>query len=273
MRFRDRLYRIIFEADTPEGKVFDVALILAIAASVTVVMLDSVAEIRARHHDLLLDLEWAFTILFTLEYIARIYCARNRIRYVRSFFGIIDLLAILPTYVALLFPGALYITVVRVFRVLRIFRILKIAQYVSESEVLLRAMYASRRKILVFVFFIMTVIVVFGSLMYIIEGAESGFTSIPRSIYWAIVTLTTVGYGDIAPRTPIGQAIAAATMIVGYSIIAVPTGIVTVEISRASRARDGARCPGCRSTSHEPDAIFCKYCGERLEGVERAEFG
>lgn len=271
MNSRQKLYRVIFEADTPLGKAFDVGLIVAITASVTVVMLDSVRPLHEQYRRLFLELEWFFTILFTIEYFTRIYCAPNRLRYVTSFFGVVDLLAILPTYISVIFPGALYVTVVRVLRVLRIFRILKIAQYVQESEILLRAMYASRRKILVFLFFLLTVIIVFGSLMYLIEGADAGFTSIPRSIYWAIVTLTTVGYGDIAPQTPFGQAVAAAIMVLGYSIIAVPTGIVTVEISRAARARDAATCPNCTSTNHEPDAVFCKYCGERLKSVERSE--
>lgn len=273
MSYRDRLYRIIFESNTPRGKAFDVGLIVAIAASVTVVMLDSVAAIHAEYHGLLLNLEWMFTIVFTIEYFARIYCAPNRYRYVTSFFGVVDLLAILPTYISVLFPGAVFMTVVRVLRVLRIFRVLKIAQYVSESEILLRAMYASRRKILVFLFFLLTTIIIFGSLMYLIEGADAGFTSIPRSIYWAIVTLTTVGYGDIAPQTAVGQMLAAAIMIMGYSIIAVPTGIVTVEISRAARGRGPSLCPACKTTAHESDAIFCRFCGERLESVERSEFG
>ena len=273
MTTRERLYDIIFEADTPAGRGFDLALIIAIAASVLVVMLDSVVSLHETHHRLFLELEWFFTILFTIEYVARIYCAPDRLRYVTSFFGIVDLLAILPTYISLLFPGALYITVVRVLRVLRIFRILKIAKYVQESEILIRAMYASRRKIVVFLFFLLTVIIVFGSLMYLVEGAESGFTSIPRSIYWSIVTLTTVGYGDIAPKTPLGQTLASAMMILGYSIIAVPTGIVTVEISRAARSRDGSHCPNCKTANHDSDAMFCKFCGERLQRVERAELG
>ncbi len=270
MTLREHLYDIIFEADTRSGKWFDVALIIVILASVAAVMLDSVASIRDAYGPILHALEWIFTILFTLEYAARIFCARSRPGYIFSFFGAVDLLAILPTYLSLIFPGAVYVAVVRILRVLRIFRILKIAQYVRESETLIRALYATRRKIAVFLFFLLTIIVIFGSLMYIVEGPETGFTSIPRSIYWSIVTLTTVGYGDIAPKTPLGQALASIMMIVGYGIIAVPTGIVTVELARGSRGVSPA-CPKCHAKTHDGDASYCKYCGERLaEGQSSA---
>ena len=263
---QERVYRIIFEHDTPAGKGFDVALILAIIASVIVVMLESVSSIRTEHGLLLRGLEWGFTIVFTIEYCFRLWCVRRAIRYARSFFGVVDLLAILPTYLSLIIPGGQALLSVRALRLLRIFRVLKLGQYVSEATVLMRAMRQSRQKITVFVAAVLTLVVIMGSLMYLVEGAPNGFTSIPRSVYWAIVTLTTVGYGDIAPRTNIGQALAAVIMIMGYAIIAVPTGIVTVELSAASRRVRAERvCGECGLNEHDTDAAYCKRCGKGLE--------
>ncbi len=261
--FRQRLRIIIFEADTPAGKAFDVALIAVILLSVVVVMLDSVNRFHMRLDALFTLLEWIFTILFTIEYLARLYCVERPLKYATSFFGVVDLLAILPTYVSLIFPGSHYLAVIRVLRVLRIFRVLKLVQYLGEARLLMQALRASRRKITVFLFTVLTLVVILGSMMYIIEGEENGFTSIPRSIYWAIVTLTTVGYGDISPRTPLGQALSSLVMILGYSIIAVPTGIVTVEVARADKQT--RKCPGCGASGHDADARYCKYCGTQLD--------
>jgi len=263
---REHLRLIIFEADTPGGKLFDVALIVAIVLSVLVVMLDSVASFHDRFGSTLYGLEWAFTIAFSVEYALRLYTVGKPLKYATSFLGIIDLLAIAPTYLSLFFAGAHYAAVIRVIRVLRVFRILKLAQYVSESNVIALALYASRRKITVFLFGVSTLVVVLGSFMYVIEGRESGFTSIPESVYWAIVTLTTVGYGDISPITPLGKAVASLVMILGYSIIAVPTGIVTAEIAQVMRKTQVTTraCPECSREGHDVDAVHCKYCGAPL---------
>jgi voltage-gated potassium channel len=264
-------HEIVFEADTKAGKTFDIALIVAILLSVLAVMLESVSSIQARHGELLYAAEWFFTILFTVEYILRLTTIGRPLRYAWSFFGVVDLLAVIPTYIdVLVLPGARYLLVIRALRLLRIFRVLKIAKYMVEMGVLISAMRASVRKITVFLFSVMTIVMVFGTLMYVIEGGENGFTSIPRSIYWAIVTLTTVGYGDIAPHTNIGQTIAAMIMIIGYSIIAVPTGIVTVELAGAtrreveSRAVNTQACRECSQEGHDDDAEYCKYCGAML---------
>jgi voltage-gated potassium channel len=263
--WRKKLHEIIFEADTPAGKYFDVILIWSIVLSVLVVMLDSISSIRTDYGNYLYFLEWFFTILFTIEYVLRLFCIGQRLRYATSFFGIVDLLAILPTYLSMFLPGSRYMVVIRVLRVLRIFRVLKLAQYLGEAELLIRALRASRRKIFIFLFTVLTLVIIIGSLMYIIEGRENGFTSIPRGIYWAIVTLTTVGYGDISPVTNLGQAIAAVVMILGYGIIAVPTGIVTVEMSHAmERKSNTLTCPKCDSRGHENDAKYCKNCGVKL---------
>ena len=262
---RSRLHEIIFEADTPAGKLFDVLLILSIVLSVVLVMLDSVSGIQQTHGVLLYIGEWVFTILFTIEYLLRLYSVGRPLSYATSFFGIVDLLAILPTYLSLVFPGAQYFLVIRILRVLRVFRVLKLVQYVSEAHVLRQAMRASRRKITVFLFVVLTLVVIFGSLMYIIEDPESGFTSIPQSIYWTIVTLTTVGYGDISPRTGLGQTMAALIMIIGYGIIAVPTGIVTAELTHSYKKSVSTQsCPQCSFEGHDADAEFCKYCGSIL---------
>jgi len=262
---RSRLHEIIFEADTPAGKLFDILLILSIVFSVALVMLDSVSSIRQSYGDLLYLGEWIFTILFTIEYILRLYSVGRPLSYATSFFGVVDLLAILPTYLSIVFPGTQYFLVIRILRVLRVFRVLKLVQYVSEARILMQAMRASGRKITVFLFVVLTLVVIFGSLMYVIEDPESGFTSIPQGIYWAIVTLTTVGYGDISPQTGLGQTLAAFIMILGYGIIAVPTGIVTVELAQSyKKAVSTQSCPQCSSEGHDPDAEFCKYCGSIL---------
>ncbi len=261
--WRHRAYVVVFGSDTPAGKAFDVGLILAILASVAVVMLESVAEVRAEHGPLLRAAEWAFTLLFTAEYVLRLACVARPARYAASFFGVVDLLAILPTWVSAVVPGAQYLLVVRVLRILRAFRVLKLAHHVSEARVLSRALYASRRKITVFLFTVFALVVIIGSVMYLVEGEENGFTSIPRSVYWAIVTLTTVGYGDVSPQTPLGQALAALVMVLGYAIIAVPTGIVTAELTTA--AREGRRrCAACSLEHHDEDARHCKRCGAAL---------
>lgn len=262
---RSRLHEIIFEADTPAGKLFDILLILSIVASVVLVMLDSVSSIRQSYGDLLYLGEWIFTILFTIEYVLRLYSVGRPLSYATSFFGVADLLAILPTYLSIIFPGSQYFMVIRLLRVLRIFRVLKLVQYVGEARLLMRAMRASGRKIIVFLFVVITLVIIFGSLMYIIEDAQSGFTSIPQSIYWAIVTLTTVGYGDISPQTGLGQLLASLIMIIGYAIIAVPTGIVTAELAQGYKKSVSTQsCPQCSAEGHDPDARFCKYCGAKL---------
>jgi len=264
--WRRRLFVIIFEADTPAGKAFDVGLIVCIVASVLVVTLDSVESLQSRHGSLFFGLEWFFTGLFTVEYLLRLICIRRPLRYARSFFGIVDLLAILPTYLNIILPGTRYLLVIRVLRVLRVFRILKLVQYLEEVSTIRTSLLASARKILVFLFTVLTLVVVLGSIMYLIEGAENGFSSIPRSIYWAIVTLTTVGYGDITPQTPVGQILASFIMIMGFSIIAVPTGIISAEFSKAAKRRyTRIACPECSGEGHDQDAKFCKYCGTEIE--------
>ena len=262
---RGRIHEIIFEADTRAGKIFDLLLILSILLSVVAVMLDSVQHIKEDYGVTLYTIEWFFTILFTIEYILRLYSVDRPAKYAKSFFGVIDLLAIIPTYLSVLIPGSQYFLVIRILRVLRIFRILKFVQYISEAAVLKQSLKASRRKITVFIFTVLTLVVILGSLMYMIEGVENGFTSIPKSIYWAIVTLTTVGYGDISPQTNLGQLLAAIIMILGYAIIAVPTGIVTVEMANYSRKKFNAEvCPSCGKEGHDHDAEYCKYCGAKL---------
>jgi len=264
-RWRARLHEIIFEADTPAGKAFDVALLGAIGLSVVAVMLDSVAAVQARYGAALYAAEWGFTLLFTVEYVLRLLTVRRSLAYARSFFGLVDLLAILPTYLSLLVPGSQYLLVIRVLRVLRVFRVLKFVQYVGEANLLLQALRASRRKVIVFLFAVGTMVIVFGSCMYLVEGPENGFVDIPRGVYWAVVTLTTVGYGDISPKTPLGQLLSSLIMILGYGIIAVPTGIVTVEMGRAfQRPVSTQACPHCGREGHDADARFCKGCGSAL---------
>jgi voltage-gated potassium channel len=262
---RQRLYRVIFEHDTKAGRIFDIALIIAILLSVIAVMLDSVASISQRYGTILKAIEWFFTVLFTIEYVLRLYSASSPARYARSFFGIVDILAIVPTYASLFFPHGRFLLTIRVLRVLRVFRVLKLVHFLGEASVLGKAMRASRHKIGVFLLTVLSVVVIVGSLMYVIEGSDAGFTSIPTSIYWAIVTLTTVGYGDIAPQTALGQGLAAMLMITGYGIIAVPTGIVTVELGKAARAgRPRRTCPVCKRGGHAADAVYCKHCGAEL---------
>ena len=262
--WQERLHTIIFEAETPAGKLFDVLLIISILTSVFVVMLDSISVVNSRYGLQLNFLEWFFTLLFTVEYILRLLCVGRPLSYATSFYGIVDLLAIIPTYLSVFIPGTKFLLVIRILRILRIFRVLKLMQYISEATLLLKAMHASRRKITVFLFTVLTLVVILGSLMYLIEGAENGFTSIPRSIYWAIVTLTTVGYGNISPQTNLGQLLAAFIMILGYSIIAVPTGIVTVELSQATASLKTRSCHECSAEGHDGDADYCKYCGSKL---------
>ncbi len=264
-RWRRKFHEVIFEADTPAGKWFDVLLILAILISVVMVMLDSVATARNAFGRMLLAGEWLFTILFTIEYLLRLFSVGRPWAYATSFFGVVDLLAILPTYLSIIIPGAQYLLVIRILRVLRIFRILKLVQYLGEARLLTQALRASRRKITVFLFVVLTLVTIFGSLIYLIEDPKDGFTSIPKSIYWSIVTLTTVGYGDISPRTNLGQLLSALIMIIGYGIIAVPTGIVTVELTQAFKRQISTQaCPECSAEGHDADAKFCKYCGSRL---------
>ncbi len=264
--WRRRLYVIIFEADTRAGKLFDVLLIIAILASVLVVMVDSVEAVRARHGLLLRILEWFFTLLFTAEYLTRLMVVKKPVRYATSFFGVIDLLAILPTYLSLFLAGTHYLVDIRALRLLRIFRVLKLSPYLSEANIIVQALLASRRKIAVFLSTVLIVVVILATLMYLVEGPANGYTSIPTSIYWAIVTLTTVGYGDIFPRTPLGQVIASMVMILGYGILAVPTGIVTAELTtRAMRRPATTRtCQNCLTEGLDADAVYCKQCGHKL---------
>ena len=267
---REEVFRIIFQADTPTGKLFDVILILAILSSVTVVMLDSVPEIAERYHVPLRIAEWIFTILFTIEYSARLWCVASKKKYALSFFGLIDLFAVIPTYLSVLIPGGEVLAVVRILRVLRVFRILKLVQYMGEADVLVATLKASRFKIVVFLITVMSIVVVIGSIIYLIEGPENGFTSIPRGLYWSIVTLTTVGYGDVTPQTGFGQALAAMLMVMGYALIAVPTGLFSAEFvqqNAAHRERSNTpvqSCPGCGSLEKDYRADYCRYCGQKL---------
>lgn len=260
---RNSLHEVIFEADTSAGKLFDVILILSIIVSVIVVMLDSVSVLNVQYGTLFFALEWFFTILFTVEYILRLSCIGRPTRYAGSFYGIVDLLSILPSYLSLFLPAGKYLLVIRILRLLRVFRVLKLVQYVGESNYLQRALWASRRKIAVFLLSVFLLMIIFGSVMYIVEGTENGFTSIPRSIYWAVVTMTTVGYGDISPQTGLGQAIASLIMILGYGIIAIPTGIVTAELTFKQNISTQV-CPECSAEGHDLNAKHCKFCGADL---------
>lgn len=262
---RARLHEVIFEADTPAGRAFDALLLLLIVTSVTVVMLESVASVRDEHGWLLIRLEWLFTGLFTIEYLLRLYSVRAPWKYATSFFGVVDLLAVIPTYVSLLIPGAQALLVIRVLRVLRIFRVFKLAEYLNESRALWVALKASSRKIFVFLFAIMNIVVVMGALIYVIEGPARGFSSIPTSMYWAVVTVTTVGYGDLAPITAAGKLVAVVLMLVGYGIIAVPTGIVSAEVVKVVRGQISTQaCLHCGAEGHQYDAVHCRKCGEKL---------
>lgn len=261
-----KVHRIIFGTETPTGKIFDIALLILILLSVVTVMLETVSSIQVRYAKLFYALEWGFTIVFTIEYLLRLYTVKRPMQYAGSFFGVVDLLSILPTYISLFFVGTHYLSVIRALRLLRVFRIFKLGHFMKEGTIIIEAMKASRPKIMVFLFFVTVMVTIFGSVMYLIEGGQNpDFTSIPRSVYWAIVTLTTVGYGDITPQTEFGQFISALVMILGYSVIAVPTGIVTNElINSDARSIHHVSCYGCASEGHDYDAKFCKYCGERL---------
>lgn len=263
-RWKLRLYSVIFESDTRGGKLFDLALLVAIGLSVAVVMMESVEPLHAAHLVLLRNLEWIFTILFTVEYIARLLCVRNPLAYAFSFYGVIDLFAFLPSYVSLLTPTANYLVTVRVLRLLRVFRILKLAHYLEESHTLVTALRASRHKIIVFLFTVFAIVLIVGTLMCLIEGDENGFDSIPHGVYWAIVTLTTVGYGDITPHTVLGRILACFIMIMGYGIIAVPTGIFSVELHQAAQMKDARACGKCRTLETDRAARFCRRCGQAL---------
>lgn len=262
---RHRLHEIIFEADTRSGRLFDAVLLVLILGSVAVVMLESVPSVRDDHGWLLIRLEWLFTLLFTVEYLLRLYSVRSPWRYATSFFGVVDLLAVLPTYLSLLFPGAQALLVIRIFRLLRVFRVFKLAEYLNESRALWVAIKASSRKIFVFLFAILNIVVVMGAAMYVVEGPVHGFTSIPTSIYWAVVTVTTVGYGDLAPATAIGKALSMMLMLMGYGIIAVPTGIVSAQVVQVVRGQISTQaCPNCGGEGHQYDAVHCRKCGEKL---------
>lgn len=266
--WRKHWYDIIFESDTKTGKTFDVILLIAIIGSLLAIMLESIPSLLDRHRQVFRMLEWFFTIIFTIEYVVRLIVVRKKLKYVLSFYGIIDLISILPTYLALVLVGAQYFLVIRSFRLLRVFRVLKMVRFLGEAQVLTSALRASRVKITVFLVAVICVVFIMGTIMYIVEGEENGFTSIPVSIYWCIVTLTTVGYGDISPQTPLGQFLASAIMIIGYGIIAVPTGIVTSEMSKAqhSAATDKGLvvCEKCGEKDHSQKANFCKTCGNEL---------
>lgn len=264
--WRESMQRIIFGAETPSGKAFDVFLIVSIICSVVVVMLGTVTSIAIKYGIILFYIEWLFTLLFTLEYALRLIAVRSPLRYAFSFFGLVDFIAIIPTYLAFIIPGINHVSVIRILRLLRVFRVLKLYAYVGEARTLMHALARSWRKIMVFLYAILTLVVIFGALMYHVEGSPSGFTSIPKSIYWAVVTLTTVGYGDIAPQTPLGQAVAVFIMIMGYGIIAVPTGIYSAELIKSAQAGNASNnaCPDCGETGHDFDAKHCKYCGHLL---------
>ncbi len=271
---REKIHEVIFEADTSTGKAFDVILLIAIVASLIVVMLESVEVLNVEYHDLFFVLEWGLTIFFTIEYTLRLYSVRKPMKYATSFFGIIDLLAILPAFLSLFIAGTHYLVVIRTLRILRVFRIFKLTKFLKESSLIMNALRASQAKITVFMVFVVLMVTIVGSIMYLIEGGTegSGFTSIPRSIYWAVVTLTTVGYGDIAPRTEIGQFLAAVVMIMGYAVIAVPTGIVSAEMVNSTNLEDEHKfdevstqaCRSCSRDGHDHNAEYCKFCGEEL---------
>lgn len=264
--WRDKLQEIIYESDTPAGKAFDVGLLICILLSIVVVMLDSVPTLNRRYRALFYGLEWGFTILFTIEYILRLICIKRPFSYVTSPLGIIDLLAIIPSYLSVFLAGAQSLLVLRALRLLRIFRIFKLTHFLSEMQFLGAAMRGSLKKIAIFMLIVLNLVIILGSVMYLIEGPENGFTSIPDSIYWAIVTITTVGYGDISPVTPWGKFIASLIMLIGYGIIAVPTGIVTTEMVMKAREKGyhPDACPTCGREGHDGDADFCKWCGGKL---------
>ncbi|WFM70777.1 ion transporter [Halomonas sp. CKK8] len=264
---RTRVFQIIFESDTPLAKGFDIALIVAILASVLVVMLESIESLRADYGTLFFWLEWGFTIAFTLELAVRLYCLERPLQYLKSFYGIVDLIAILPTWLTLILPGAQTLVMVRLLRTLRIFRVLRLMEFVGEGRLLVGALKRSSHQIFLFLFTVFMLVSIFASIVYLIEPREAGFTSIPMAIYWAIVTLTTVGFGDIVPVTPLGQAISVMVMLIGYSIIAVPTGVFSAEVIRSIRADrySDEACPGCGHDRHEQRAKYCLRCGTWLD--------
>ncbi len=272
--WKTKLHEIIYEADTPAGKLFDIVLLIAILASIVLVMLESVNSIDLKYHDILNVSEWIITILFSLEYIARIITVKKPIKYITSFYGVIDLLSTIPKYVSILFAGSHALVALRALRLLRVFRILKLARYMGASNNLVTALKASRAKIFVFLFVVLIMSIIFGTIMYMVEGEENGFTNIPKSVYWCIVTLTTVGFGDIAPHTPLGQLIATFIMILGYGIIAVPTGIVSAEYTNQNKTKSNSNknivnlntqsCPNCSAENHKDNADFCYKCGYKL---------
>ena len=264
--WRARWFEVIFRHDAGAPKLFDLLLIVAILASVAVVILDSEPELHARWGDWFYAIEWGFTLLFTAEYAVRLAVVKRPLMYARSFYGVIDLLSILPTYLSLLLPGSQALLVVRILRILRIFRVLKLLEYTEAGGMLVGALYRARRKILVFLVAVLTLVVIFGAAMYVIEGPENGFTSIPISMYWAIVTMATVGFGDIAPVTPLGRFVTSVLILIGYGIIAVPTGIYTAELAAGLRERRRLDCAGCGLDEHEPDAAHCRRCGAALPG-------
>jgi len=274
-RQRDKLATIIFDADTRAGKTYDIGLLVVIAVSVLVAMLDSVKEIQAAYGAILSVAEWCLTILFSLDYVVRLWCVKHPAKYALSFFGLVDLLSVIPTYLGLVVPRGRgkYLATLRFLRILRMFRVLKLSTYQAELQLLMRALIMSRRRITVFLFFVLTMVVVLGSLMYTIEYREDSpsntFTSIPRSIYWAIVTLTTVGYGDVSPKTGLGQAVASLVMILGYSLIVVPTGLVASSMPKQTTPPLKRLCPACQCLDHDPDADFCKCCGQALKGTSK----
>lgn len=264
-KLKKKVYDIIFEAETPSGKAFDIGLIICILLSIVVINLESVESIKFSIGTLLVVLEWIFTVIFTLEYVLRVWTVKNKKQYIYSFYGIIDLLSILPTYLSLVMSGAHVLLVLRSVRLVRVFRVFKLARFVGEGQVLMSALKASRHKITVFLLTVVTSVILAGSLMYLIEGKENGFENIPISIYWAIVTLTTVGYGDISPSTPLGQTVASIIMILGYGIIAIPTGIVTAEMAyQKTKVVTTEVCPHCLQEGHDKDAVHCKFCGGKL---------
>lgn len=264
--WKNKLHEIIFEADTRAGKTFDVYLLVFILLSLSVVMLDSVEYYHVNYRTELLTAEWFFTIVFTIEYILRILSVKKPIKYILSFYGVIDLLSILPTFIGIFYTGAGFLKVFRSLRFLRLFKVFKLNRFTEESKNLTKALKDSQAKIIVFIVAVLCLCMILGSIMYVVEGKENGFSSIPRSIYWTIVTLTTVGYGDISPATPLGQFIASVIMVLGYGIIAVPTGIVTAGVYNASKNNhtNTQSCPNCSREGHADDAEFCKYCGEKL---------
>ncbi|AIW14654.1 ion transporter [Vibrio tubiashii] len=262
---KHHLYVIIFGTHTKAGRAFDLALIVAILSSLIVLVLESIPSVKASWGTQLRYVEYTFTALFTLEYLLRLYCSPKPAAYAKSFYGVIDLLAILPTYLAFFFPAASFMGVIRALRIMRIFRILKLVRYLQDSNILLRSLLMAKRKIFIFFTTVAILVTIFGALIYVIEGPKNGFTSIPQSIYWAIVTITTVGYGDLVPQTALGKAIASMTMLLGYSILAVPTGIITAELNQEmSSHKTLVKCPNCMQTGHDSDALHCKHCGSEL---------